>query len=236
MTPRYDWTWNGGNFFASVSIRFFCWQHCSCAVDLDETLTGTETDNRLWTLPFGQQVTQSPNGAIYIHPLGPAGPGRRVQILPPQQGAGSSSGGCGKNGTDFCPQAWDEHIYGLIPRASANTTDIIRPPTDIFHTVCGNTCHSLSDCGSVDRDYSCSCAFPSFHDARRLGLDPIHLVAACLALFTASIQGKLGGRSVPNYVDARGVPHTCRCNERETGRECCGQTNGDLPAKILNAL
>ena len=147
---------------------------------------------------------------------------------------GSSSGTCGVNGTDFCPQAWDEHMYGPVPRTTpANATDIRKPPTGMNHTVCGNTYRSLSDCGSTDDKYSCSCAFRSFDDTRKLGLDPVYPVAACIVLFTAFFQSDLGGRSVQGYVDARGVPHTCRCNEMEIGAECCGQSNGELPTTLI---
>ena len=229
MTPRFDWTWNGGIFFASAAIRFFCWQHCSCTFDQNEKRNKTTVDKSVWNLPSGQQMVQTPDGAMYFRPLDGKDPDTSVQILPPQHGKGSASGTCGVNGTDFCPQAWDEHLYGPVPRPPSNATDIVKPPTGSNRTVCGNTCHSISDCGSMDTEYSCSCAFPSSDDARKLGLDPVYPVAACLVLFLASAQSNLGGRSLPSYVDARGVPHSCRCNDEKIGTECCGPTNGVLP-------
>ncbi len=231
MTPRFDWTWVGGNFLASASIRFFCWQHCSCTVDPNKNRnTTTNINKRLWTLPFGQQMIQASNGATYLYQLDPERSKKYVQVLPPQNTAGSRSGTCGVNGTDFCPQAWDEHAYGPVPRAPANASNTVKPPTGVDRTVCGNTCNSTADCGSsTDSEYSCSCAFPSPNDARKFGLDPVYPVAACLALFLASTQSNnLGGRSLPGYVDARGVPHTCRCNREKIGVECCGRTNGVL--------
>ena len=229
MTPRFDWTWSGGNFFATASIRFFCWQRCSCTNDPSKDPIKTDTGRRLWIFVFGHQLTQRSDGAMDVQTSNPTGLRSSIQILPPQQGAGSSSGTCGVNGTDFCPRAWDERVYGPIPRAPPNATDIIKPTTDTNSTVCGNRCHSSSDCGTTDSEYSCSCAFPSIEDARKLGLDPVYPAAVCLALFVTSVQSNLGGRSVQSFVDARGVPHTCRCNETVTGRECCATTNGVLP-------
>ena len=31
FTPRYEWTWGGGNFLGSAAIRYHCWQRCACA-------------------------------------------------------------------------------------------------------------------------------------------------------------------------------------------------------------
>ena len=237
MTPRFDWTWNGGNFFASASIRFFCWQHCSCTAAPDPNRNASAADKHLWTLPFGQQMIQAPNGAMYLHHMDAESPHKDVQVLPPQFGSGSRSGTCGVNGTNFCAQAWDENRYGPVPRAPANATNIIKPPPNNANgTVCGNTCSSTSDCGSTDSEYSCSCAFPSSADARKLGLDPVVPVAACLVLFLASTQSNLGGRDLPSYVDSSGVPHTCRCSDEKIGVECCGRGNGVISTRNMSVL
>lgn len=229
MTPRLDWTWAGGNFFASASIRFFCWQHCNCNTNLKKHSTSNDSAKRFWAFISGHQLTQLSSGAVHLQTSATTGPRSNVQVLPPQKGAGSSSGRCGANGTGFCPQLWNERTYGPPPRLPPNVTDIVKPLNNVNLTVCGNTCNGPSDCGSSDSGYSCACSFPSPEDAAKLGLDPVAPVAVCLALFMTSVQSKLGGRDAPSYVNTRGLPHMCKCNETVTGVECCGPTNGILP-------
>ena len=232
MTPRLDWTWDRGNAFASLSIRFFCWQHCSCTINPSKDPLHDNLARSLWAYAAGHEMIQRSNGAMYIRKSNPTGHRSTVQVLPPQQGAGSPSGRCGVNVTDFCPQDWDHNAYGPVPRVPPNVTDIVMSPTDPDSMVCGNTCQSTSDCSTTDRTYSCSCAFPSSDDARKLGLDPVLPGSMCLALFVALGQSNLGGRDISSHVDARGVPHTCRCNGTVMGMQCCGKMNGVLPALL----
>ena len=232
MTPRLDWTWSGGAFFASAAIRFFCWQHCTCTSDQNRAVPKFNMDKRVWPLLPGYSFMQMSDNSYYLIGTGSRGNASSLQILPPQGGMGSYSGHCGVNGTDFCPSAWDKETLGPVPLVPPNTTDIIKPAQKGNSTVCGNTCYGQSDCGSTNSQYSCSCAFPSSDDARQLGLDPVAPVAVCLALFITSAQSKLGGRDIPTYVDARGVPHTCRCNETVIGVECCGAVNRLQPMKL----
>ena len=247
MTPRFDWTWGGGNFHANAALRFFCWQHCTCASDRDGAIPKTELNRMVWPLLPGYSFRQNMDGSYYLVGVGSKGDPVSMQILPSQQGnIGPHNGHCGPNGTDFCPSTWDKEILGPVPLVPPNTTDIIQPVTQSKggnSTVCGNACHGPSDCGSTTgSEYSCSCAFPSPDDARKLGLDPVAPAAVCLALFMTSVQSKLGGKrdmidSIPTtYVDARGVPHTCRCNETFTGAECCGAINGIQPTKLSSTL
>lgn len=202
----------------------------------------------VWPLLPGYSFRQNMDGSYYLVGVGSKGDPVSMQILPSQQGTtGPHNGHCGPNGTDFCPSKWDKEILGPVPLVPPNTTDIIQPVVTQSKggnsTVCGNACHGPSDCGSTSTtgsdEYSCSCAFPSTDDARKLGLDPVAPVAVCLALFMTSVQSKLGGKrdTIPTYVDARGVPHTCRCNETVTGAECCGgAVNGIQPTKLSSAL
>ena len=234
MTPRLDWTWAGGNFFASAALRFFCWQHCTCTSDRNRAVPKARLDRKVWPLLPGHSFLAMPDGSYYLVGTGSKGNPSRVQILPPPPPRGSAprSGTCGPNGTDFCPSAWDEETLGPVPLVPPNTTDIIAPAQKGNSTICGNACQGPSDCGSTGSQYRCSCAFPSLDDSRKLGLDPVAPVAVCLALFSVSVQSNLGGRDVPAVVDARGVPHTCRCNETVTGVECCGAVNGLQPMKL----
>ena len=232
MTPRLDWTWTAGNFFASASIRFFCRRRCTCTSNLNKNSTEDDAAKRVWPLLPDHKLAQFKNGALYLQSSGAGGSQSSLQVLPPQRGVGSSSGRCGVNGTDFCPYAWDERTYGPAPSVPPDTTDIIKPLNSANSTVCGNTCHGPSDCGSTDSGYNCSCAFPSSDDARTLGLDPVVPAAVCLALFVTSMQSQLGGRDTRSYVDAKGLPHTCKCNETFTGIECCGAINGIRPTRL----
>ncbi len=119
-------------------------------------------------------------------------------------------------------------------------------PSNRNLTVCGNKCNSIADCGGSEDagGFDCSCALPSGQDARRLGLDPVAPIAFCLALYKSSLGiSQLGGkrnvlgermemgyrvneRGVSAYVDKRGVPYTCRCNETFVGDACCRSRNG----------
>ena len=244
MTPRLEWTWAGGNFFASAAIRYWCWQRCACK----NSPTKDNATLAMWAIVQGHELAYRTSGAMYIQATGPVPKGqpRETQVLPPQNGAGSPSGTCGVSGREFCPRKWDEAVYGAVPRIPPGVTDIVKPPpSNPNSTVCGNRCNSITDCGSSDAaGFSCSCALPSVPDAKKLGLDPVAPIAICLALFTSSLKtGPLGGkrdilgegvdtgsfmnmRSVPAYVDGRGVPYTCKCNETFTADACCKPRNG----------
>ena len=185
---------------------------------------------------------------MYVQPTGPVPENqpRGTQVLPPQNGAGSPSGTCGASGREFCPRKWDEVVYGAVPQTPPGATDIEKlPPSNPNSTACGNQCNSTTDCGSPNvAGFSCSCALPSVPDAKKLGLDPVAPIAICLALFASSLKtsqpgGKreilgegveigslIGMRSVPAYVDRRGVPYTCKCNETFTADACCRSRNG----------
>ena len=232
MTPRLDWTWAGGNLFASASIRFYCWQRCACKVDPSRH----DDTTPLWAFIHGHEMALRPNGAMIFQSSSSNSVQTQVtQMLPPQNGTGSPSGTCGASGTDFCPAAWDEATYGPAPRTPPNVTDLIKPdPPDTNLTVCGNKCKGSSDCASANDKYGCSCAFPTSEDAHTLGLDPVVPAAICLALFMSSLQGNsfvgksssLNGRNAPKYVDGRGLPHTCRCNETFVADGCCESKDG----------
>ena len=220
MTPRHDWTWGGGNFYATASIRFHCWRQCTCnndpPQDPDTTklwhfLTGLQLglhiDGSMNLEPAGNQVQQTQlqqQGQVQDQGQGASTSGsRQQQILPPQSpGAQNSpSGTCGPDHNEFCPKQWDEIAWGPIPREPPNVTDIVHPlpPKAGVMGVCGNRCTGPQDCGTTNEGYSCSCGFPSDSDARLLGLDPVVPVAVCLALVAAKMEGvsgmtSLGGR------------------------------------------
>lgn len=245
QTPRLDWTWGGGNFFASASIRFVCWRRCACS---NVSPTRDNTTASLWSFVHGHALSLRPGGAIVVQQeSGPVPPGgqRETLVLPSQHGPGSASGTCGASGTEFCPQAWPQEIYGDIPRVPPDTTDIVRPEAPSNKKmVCGNTCTGTSDCSSRGKQFECSCALPSVTDARILGLDPVAPVAVCLALFASTMQrhspnGKRtlldqkqsidhelsGMYAQPTFVDSRGLPHTCKCNATFISDACCVSTN-----------
>ena len=228
MTPRYDWTWEGGNFFATAAIRFYCWQHCACK---SNPPLNRDTSN-LWQFMTSLQLQLHDDGSVGLKPSGSGQQqqtsDKGTQVLPPQQqGASDSpSGTCGANRDEFCPKAWDTMAWGPVPHAPPNVTDIVKPvpPKNGSIGVCGNKCSGPSDCSTTEHQYSCSCAFPSASDAHSLGLDPVTPIAICIALFSSALHGSgngLGGRNLPRYVDSQGVPHNCRCNETTVADSCC---------------
>ena len=238
MTPRYDWSWGGGNFFSTVNIRFHCWRHCTCKTDppLDPDTT------KLWRFLTDLQLGLQDDGSVNLEPSGSSEQGQGAntetqQVLPPQRPGttNSRSGTCGANLDEFCPKAWDTAAWGPIPNEPPNVTNIVKlyPPKAGVMGVCGNNCTGPSDCGTTKDQYSCSCAFPSPSDAHLLGLDPVAPIAICIALFASAVDGKgseigkgLGGRGLHEYVDERGVPYSCRCNETMVLDACCESSDG----------
>ena len=238
MTPRYDWSWGGGNLGAVASIRYHCWRHCTCSsgppVDRDPS--------GLWRVLTGLHIGIQSDGSVTMEATGSSqqGPGTNAgtqQVLPPQQPGTSSSpsGTCGPNHDEFCPKTWDTAAWGPIPLEPPNVTDIVKtsPPKAGVMGVCGNRCTGPSDCGTTEDQYSCSCAFPSVNDAHLLGLDPVTPVAVCIALFASAMGGTsngkgLGGRDLNVYVDQEGVPYSCRCNETVVSDACCESRDGML--------
>ena len=228
MTPRLDWTWEGDNFLATASIRFHCWRKCACK---SNPPLNPDT-SQLWEFITGLGLRLHNDGSVALEPSGSGqqdqGTSTGIQVLPPQQqGASNSpSGTCGASGNEFCPKSWDKTAWGPLPLDPPNVTDIVKPfpPKNGSMGVCGNKCNGPSDCGTTESQYSCSCAFPSPNDARLLGLDPVAPIAICIALFSSALNGDgngLSGRNLPKYVDARGVPHSCKCNETTVSDACC---------------
>ena len=247
QTPRLEWTWVGGNFFASASIRYICWRQCACK-NVKPTRDNTTTP--LWAFVHGHELTQRPNGAIVIQQeIGPVPTDsqRETQVLPPQNSRGSPSGTCGSSRDEFCPQAWPSGSYGEVPHVPPDTTDIVKmAPSSDDKSVCGNNCDGPANCSSSDTEFGCSCAFPSVDDSRTLGLDPVVPVAVCLALFASNFNDKpFGGKRALKvgdgithelsskhdskkglYVNREGIPHTCRCNATFLADECCASKDG----------
>ena len=220
MTPRLDWTWGGGNFFAAASIRMHCIQHCRCTGPNGSTTDATYLKG-LWRFVVGAQLAAWPSGQV---DLVSAGKAPSVNILPAQHGPGSPSGTCGVNGDQFCPQPWPTSLLGPIPRAPPNASDIVRPGpnpgTNNNLTTCGNTCQGPQDCGGGDFEKACACAIPNEQDAKALGLDPVFPVAVCLVLMHSNFGGTGGliGRSEESW--------RCLCNATFTHSECCRSKDG----------
>ena len=238
MTPRYEYTWGGGNFFLSASLRAYCYAHCYCtSVGKDRTRHRAFT---VWQFLRGHQMVFRGDGnSIDYGKRGPLEHGvfqRLGQVLP--QGVGATpyaSGTCGPDGRQFCPSPWPEAQLGPIPRAPPFTTDIVVAPPSPDPgakrnlTVCGNQCKGQSDCSPTKGGYGCDCAVPNTEDARFLGLDPVAPPSICLSLNLLAFGAKsLQGRSYwgSELVDERGVPYQCRCNATYTGMECCGSRDG----------
>lgn len=236
MTPRYDWTWGGGNFFATVNIRYHCWRHCVCKSNPPQV----RDTSKVWRVLANLQLGLREDGSVDLKPVGSLQQGQGThlgmqQVLPPQRqdAPRSPSGTCGATHDEFCPKAWDTAAWGPIPLGPPNVTDIVQPspPKPGVMSVCGSTCTSPSDCGTTENQFHCSCAFPSVNDAHLLGLDPVAPVAVCIALVASAVVGKgyrkgLGGRDLGGYVDERGMAYSCRCNETVVLDACCESRSG----------
>lgn len=160
----------------------------------------------------------------------------------PGKGAGgSTAGGCGEDGKQFCPGPWPFDELGPVPRAPPGSSEIF-PPVAAHDggekegslTVCGGRCTGNRECASSGLDlYACDCAYPNEGDARMLGLDPVAPPSICLALEKGAFglrSGLVGrrdrGLGVGRYTDANGIPYQCRCNATYTANECCGKRDG----------
>ena len=237
MTPRYEYTWGGGNFFLAASLRTYCYTHCYCSS------MGKTNTNRLPKLPIWQFLR---NNQLLMHKDGSIDYGKRLPmpsrifrkiatVLPPQDGPdGPTSGTCGADGKQFCPAPWPANL-GPIPRAPPYSTEVVQPPSVGADgtknlTVCGNLCAGVQDCKKSYAKWGCDCAYPNTEDARMLNLDPVFPPSVCLALdrTTFSLPSSLFGRDEKGsrYVDEHGVPYQCRCNATYTGNECCGSPDG----------
>ena len=240
MTPRYEYTWDGGQFFLAASIRAYCYANCYCnSVGKARTSRSQFTS---WQFLQNHQLVIHGDGSIDYGKRGPGSTGifkKLATVLPPQNGAGGpTSGTCGADGKQFCPAPWPLAEFGPIPRAPPYSTDIVRPPTsgaDATNdlTVCGNRCSGQSDCKAGVDNYSCDCAYPNSEDAQTLGLDPVAPPSICLSL--ASVNFGLStlstlltprGEETLRDVGEQRAPYQCRCNATYTGNECCGSSDG----------
>ena len=243
FTPRYDWTWGGGNFFGSAAIRYHCWQRCACArnptkEDMSSSLFGTammRLSTDLWleqNREDGSMRLTSAAGGSSSARSGMSG----TVILPAQNVVanrlnpdGPPAGTCGPDKRQFCPMAWPEAI-GPIPLTPIDSTQIFTSPapaaaaSDNF-TQCGQYCHGPQDCGSSEADDQCFCAVPSPQDARKLGLDAVAPVPVCLVLVGIALTS-LAGRDEMKYLDETGADYQCPCNSTYTAPTCCGSKDG----------
>ncbi|KAG7005472.1 hypothetical protein G7Y79_00019g046520 [Physcia stellaris] len=227
MTPRYEYTWGGGNFFLSASLRTYCYAHCYCtSVGKKATKHRTFT---VWQFLRNHALILRGSGSIDYGERGPLDTGvfqKLATVLPARSGnAPYASGTCGADARQFCPSQWPEAEFGPIPRAPPFTSDIVLPPSpkkDL--TICGNKCTGQSDCSTTRNGYECDCALPNVEDARVLGLDPVAPPSICLSLALLAFGGKassLHGRDGvgAGYVDREGVPYQCRIADRHHIRD-----------------
>ena len=226
MTPRLEWTWD--NFFASGSIRLWCYLHCKCS--LNQADPDPNYIRGVWAFIKGHELALRPNGAIIAMSQGSQQ--STQQLLPPQPPAGSvggtsRSGTCGDDRMQFCPTPWPA-AWGPKPQEPADSGDDL--------SVCGNLCKSPQDCSPSNSGTDCSCVEPSPNDAKKYGLDPIFPPSICLALVHTVIKtvpGGINGRDVDvikqyPYTDERGQPYRCLCNETYVAHACCGVRSGAM--------
>lgn len=246
MTPRYEWTWGGPNFFASAAIRTWCRMRCSCKKESSKKDPWKQIfGSTVWNIIASQNIASNPDGSMTIQ--GTDSQQSETQVLPAQPAARlniNAAGTCGRDGRQFCPSTWPTEILGDIkqmltpPKATEIIAPPASPPTDKF-TTCGRYCSSQSDCGPGDSQKDCFCGLPSPKDAHTLGLDPISPVSVCLVL-ALTVAG-ISGRDVPaidvdtsaqgyaqdsHYLDERGQAYQCPCNSTYISSSCCGVKDG----------
>ena len=150
MTPRVDWTWDGGYFFASASIRMHCYLNCNCSLGKTDK-TPTE---RVWRFVDGHQLALRDNGQIDLEDSAPtdsssvggsgtSGSGGdepdpkriRMTVLPKQNDYTYQTGGLnstaglpsgGPSGNPLVPQAWPTRMLGPVPSAPPNATEVVK--------------------------------------------------------------------------------------------------------------
>ena len=244
FTPRYEWTWGGGNFLGSAAIRYHCWQRCACAQnptkeDLTSSLFGTPVMRLSTDFWIEENVV---DGSMTMNKAtdgtAPHRPGPSMEVLPAQNVArnrlnphGPPAGTCGPDKRQFCPMKWPKMI-GPIPQTPVGATQIVKSPASAAvssHnlTQCGQYCHRPQDCGSSNVNDYCFCAVPSPQDARTLGLDVIAPVPVCLVLAGLAVSS-LAGRDEIKYLDEQGLEYECPCNSTFTHTACCSSKDGTV--------
>ena len=100
MTPRYEYTWGGGNFDLAASIRTYCYAHCWCK-SVGKSMTSRRSF-RIWQFLRNSHFIDRSNGGIDYGRRGPLSHDvykKLASVLPPQNGPdGPTSGTCGPDG------------------------------------------------------------------------------------------------------------------------------------------
>ena len=132
MTPRYEYTWGGGNFGLAASLRTYCYAHCWCSS------VGKEHTSRrkwiVWQVLRNHQLILHSDGSTDYGTRGPLNKDvfRKLGTVLPTQDASKgpgegTAGTCGSDGKQFCPTPWPLEQLGPIPRAPPFSTEILAP-------------------------------------------------------------------------------------------------------------
>ena len=92
MTPRYEWTWPGGLWFASAAIRFYCWRRCVCS----NNPTVDKSTSPIWKWMTDHELYQGNHGSIFVRQT--SQPGNTQMVLPEQDTQSPQAGRCGSDG------------------------------------------------------------------------------------------------------------------------------------------
>ena len=239
MTPRWDWTWAGGNFAFSVALRFHCWKYCLCKNQQNGTLAnGTNvrpySTYPLWELMdtaarhIGVYVTR--NGGVQFKAAVSSGQSSSKQILPDQSGDNPPAGSCGADGRQFCNEPWPSDIAGPTPTAPPLIPFTRSLATGASVGTCGTSreCSDSTDCGSND---ACKCMIPDSQTAKQYGVDPIFPPSLCLTIAAFMMVGSSpGGKRdlILNQIarNADGERWRCVCNATYAATACCMVNDG----------
>lgn len=194
FTPRYDWTWGGGQFAFVAAVRRFCWARCVCSVGLKkENLTNSFSASDVLKIMAEQNIRENPSsGGMKLENTKTNQ--AETHVLPPQIGGSNTAGTCGVNGTGFCPMEWPTSILGdvkqmRVPWWEKAQTSVSPPPPPQKAPGCSDFCPGRVSCSDPGPGFpvTCSCKLPSpTAGSRMLGL--ISISASCLRVF-AFISG-----------------------------------------------
>lgn len=94
MTPRLDWTWGGGDFFASASIRLHCYTHCLCKRGKTDPLPTA----KIWSFVEGHQLALRGSRQMVLEAASSSNHSSQESSSSSNSGNGGGGGGAGGSG------------------------------------------------------------------------------------------------------------------------------------------
>ncbi|KAI9889700.1 MAG: hypothetical protein M1814_004999 [Vezdaea aestivalis] len=240
MTPRKEWTWESDHLRFVISLRFFCWQQCSCSnvvPDVHRDRLGA----RIWPLAEDVQVIKDNSGAIHLLKRDQNGKYSFVALAADGWEAPFPFNSLPAD--SLAPLRWDPAILGappglkppppiLEPRLIPLSTSGLSPAAKSEPLPrCGQECAGPAErscSGAASAEGACKCVLPSSRQAASLGLDPVAPKALCLVLAGTrlAVEGVRRKGVMGRDVGVFDEEWACVCNVTYSSSACCKSADG----------